>query len=101
MLGVMLNWVAVWVPLLVGPVEPPSTVTVDLLADRPKRAPIMKLPLCTHEMSVKEDVEGVEGVTAIGVGVCEKTGLHTAAQMDERMIIFLIIFFNFNCLRKL
>ena len=70
MLGVMLNWVAVWVPLLLAPVEPPSTVTVDLLADKPKRAPIMKLPLCTHEMSVKEDVEGVEVDTAFGVGVC-------------------------------
>ena len=97
MLGVMLNWVAVWVPLLIEPVAPPSTVTVDLLADKPKRAPIMKLPLCTHEMSVKEDVDGVEVDTAIGVGVCEKTGLHTAAQMDMMMMIFLVIFFNFNC----
>ena len=93
----MLNWVAVWVPLLLSPVEPPSTVTVDLLADKPKRAPIMKLPLCTHEMSVKEVVEGVEVDTAIGVGVCEKTALHTAAQIDMRMMIFLVIFFNFNC----
>ena len=58
----MLNCVDVCEPLLLAPVVLPSTVTVDLLAEIPIRAPITKLPFWMQEMSDKEVVVGVVGI---------------------------------------
>ena len=87
----MLNCVDVCEPLLLAPVVLPSTVTVDLLAEIPIRAPITKLPFWMQEMSDKEVVVGVVGIV---VDCADEVILNMLTQMAVRKVIFLNIVFT-------